>query len=87
MRICAVDDDRGLLDNLVGMCRDYAKSRSMDLTADAFTQGPALLEAWEPQAYSLVFVDVYMEAMGSRTSNVWISPWAMTQTVLLWPLK
>ena len=67
MRICAVDDDRGLLDNLVGMCRDYAKSRSMDLTVDAFTQGPALLEAWEPQAYSLVFVDVYMEPMDGVT--------------------
>ena len=67
MRICAVDDDRGLLDNLVGMCRDYAKSRSIDLTVDAFTQGPALLEAWEPQVYSLVFVDIYMEPMDGVT--------------------
>lgn len=67
MRICAVDDDRGLLDNLVGMCRDYAKSRSMDLTVDAFTQGPALLEVWEPQVYTLIFVDVYMEPMDGIT--------------------
>lgn len=63
MRIAAVDDDQGLLDNLMGICRDYGKKRSLDLTIDAFTQGPALLEAWEPQTYGLAFLDIYMEPM------------------------
>lgn len=63
MRIAAVDDDRDLLASLVSICRDYAKSRSIDLTVDAFSQGPGLLEAWEPQTYRLVFLDVYMEPM------------------------
>lgn len=63
MRIAAVDDDRILLDHLISICQDYAKSRSIALTVDGFSQGPALLEAWAPRTYSLVFVDVYMEPM------------------------
>lgn len=63
MRIAAVDDDRDLLERLAAICRDYAKARSLNLAVDTFSQGPALLEAWEPQTYSLVFVDVYMEPM------------------------
>ena len=67
MRIAAVDDDGMLLDRLANLCGDFAAARSLELSVDTFESGGALLKSWEPQAYGLVFVDIYMEPMNGIT--------------------
>ena len=64
MRIALCDDERRETEELGRMIRDYAASRSYDVTVQAFSSGSALLQS---EKFDLYFLDYMMEEMDGIT--------------------
>ncbi len=63
MRIAIVDDnaeDRGLLTDLI---RTYAAINQIELDTEQFSDGETFLRSFRPYAYTVVFLDVFMDGI------------------------
>ncbi len=61
MRIALVDDDERLLCTLQTMLRSALEGLRIEVNQlDCFSSGEALLEVWQPGAYDIILLDIYM---------------------------
>lgn len=70
MRIAIVDDQAADRSELTALLERYCAQRKLQAQWDCFSSGEALLEAFAPGRYSLVFLDIYMGALtGMETAR------------------
>lgn len=60
VNIALVDDDKGYLEQMEALCREYGKSRDLSLEVFSFCGGKPFLSALESTRFDLVFLDIYM---------------------------
>ncbi len=63
MRIAAVDDSTAERGWLLSALKEYAAMHGLELETDAFSSGEALLAAFHPFAFSVIFLDIFMGGM------------------------
>ena len=63
MNIALVDDMQTERDALRDILRSYAAANRLELEIDTFSSAEALLEAYRPFRYTVVFLDIYMGGM------------------------
>jgi len=61
VNIALVDDEKGYLDEMEALCREYGRSRDVSVEVFSFSGGRQFLEAMENIPFSIVFLDIYME--------------------------
>ena len=63
MTIALVDDSSADRDRLKQILNQYAAIHRLDLDCQCFASGEALLAAYQPFQYTLIFLDIYMDGM------------------------
>lgn len=63
MRFCICDDAAADRKRLLAMLHGYCAGRGVELQAEQFPNGDALLRAFSPGKYQLVFLDIYMPGL------------------------
>lgn len=63
MNIALVDDEPIYLRQMAKLCHDFAIQHHYNLETVPFSSGEAFLEAFEENAFSIVFLDIYMDGM------------------------
>ncbi|WP_313164559.1 LytTR family DNA-binding domain-containing protein [Sedimentibacter sp.] len=63
MRIAICDDIKGDVVHLHELLKEYLYTNSLDADIDTFESGEALLSAFEPGKYQIIFQDIYMNGM------------------------
>lgn len=59
MRIALVDDEQIYLDEMAGICREFAMEKRLDVEISEFSDGGGFLRSEED--FSIVFMDIYMD--------------------------
>ena len=71
MRIAIVDDAAAERAGLAAVLRDYATVHSLEISIEEFQSGEDLLAGFHPFAYSIIFLDIYMDGMtGIETAKM-----------------
>lgn len=60
MKICIVDDEKSCVDNLYSLLYYYGRENNIDLSFEVFNNGESFLRAYEPNTYSIIFLDIYI---------------------------
>ena len=63
MKIALVDDEPAFLEEMSGLCRDFAAENRLRLEISAFTGAQEFLTAYREEGFSLVFLDIYMSGL------------------------
>lgn len=61
MNIALVDDEKECLAEMVKLCHDYKMKSGCQMGIFSFSGGEAFLKALKSTAFSIVFMDIYME--------------------------
>lgn len=71
MRIAIVDDAAAERAGLAAVLRDYATVHSLEISTEEFQSGEDLLAGFHPFAFSVIFLDIYMDGMtGIETAKM-----------------
>lgn len=62
MKIAVIDDEIQQLRLISQTCREYAESYSVDMSIDAFSDSEDFLKKIQLQAYTLAFIDIYIDS-------------------------
>lgn len=63
MKIAIVDDEQKCLDEMAQICHDFSTQRHCQVETVTFLNGEAFLEAFKDDAFSAVFMDIYMDGI------------------------
>lgn len=63
MRVCICDDTAADRKRLLEMLRGYCAGRNVQMQVEQFPDGGALLRAFSPGKYQLLFLDIYMPGL------------------------
>jgi len=63
MKIAVVDDQAAERGALLGIIREYGAAHALELEPVEFSAGEDLLLAFRPFAFSVIFLDIYMDGM------------------------
>lgn len=63
MKIALVDDEPMCLEEMTKLCHDFGAQHHCQIETFSFTSGEAFLDAFAAEAFSVVFMDIYMEEM------------------------
>lgn len=71
MKIAIVDDIAAERAGVQAVIRDYAAVHGFEITTEEFSSGEDLLAGFHPYAYSVFFLDIYMDGMtGIETAKM-----------------
>lgn len=68
LKIALVDDEKEYLLEMERLCRDYQAQNDCPMEISSFSDSAAFLKALESTAFSLVFLDIYMEGTDGITA-------------------
>lgn len=63
MRIALVDDERGYLDEIAGICREFGNEKDVETEVSVFSDGESFLASLGEGGYEIVFMDIFMDGM------------------------
>lgn len=63
MKIALVDDEPAFLEEMSGLCRDFAAENRLLLEISIFTGAEGFLAAYREEGFSLVFLDIFMSGL------------------------
>lgn len=70
MNIAIVDDEQIYIDEIAALCRQFETEYDTPVTISSFSGGQAFLDAFQPDAWQVVFMDIFMEGMnGMETAR------------------
>ncbi len=63
MKVAIVDDEPIYIDEMTKLCRKFEAESGETVTISSFSGGEAFLETFCPEAYQVVFLDIFMNGM------------------------
>lgn len=63
MKIALVDDEKEYLNQMADYCWEFGKQNNLHFEFSGFMDGESFMESFKKGAFSIVFMDIYMEGM------------------------
>lgn len=63
MKIAVIDDEPKLIELAKHTILDYSKKKNLAIEVDGFTSGEDFLDAYMPESYDIIFMDVFMPTL------------------------
>lgn len=64
VKVAIIDDEPIYIDEMIKLCRKFESAGRETVTVASFSGGQAFLDVFQPDAYQVVFLDIFMDGMG-----------------------